>query len=118
MASPVAWEHHYGILPPMFIVPSCCLAPRQQGVQSYARFSILAVAWVLAASQLNRLADRLSGTVLNVFQATHFTGALLLLLVMASLLRKSSIHKPLFFRQQKDRADRACLTARTSLSDQ
>lgn len=117
MASPVAWEHHYGILPPMFIVTSCCLASRPPGVQSYARFGILAAAWVFAASQFNGLAGRLSGTVLNVFQATHFIGALLLLLMMASLLRESSTRKPLLFRQPRDRADRVCLAARTSLSD-
>lgn len=117
MASPVAWEHHYGILPPMFVVTSFWLTSRQPVVQSYARFGILAAAWVLAASQFNGLADRLSGTVLNMFQATHLIGALLLLLVMASLLRESSARKPLFFLLQKDRVDQACLTTRTSLSN-
>ena len=117
MASPVAWEHHYGILPPMFIVTSCCLASRQPGAQGYARFGVLAAAWILSASKLDGLTNRLSGTVLNVFQATHLIGALLLLLVMASLLREGSARKPLFFRQQKDRADRACLAAQTVLSN-
>jgi hypothetical protein len=43
---------------------------------------LLAVSWVLSATKLDPVMNGLSDTILNPLQATHFAGAILLLLVL------------------------------------
>ena len=87
MASPVAWEHHYGVMPPMFIVIAWHLVHAPAGPWRRVQAVAVAVAWLLCASELAPVANRLSGSVLNPLQATHFFGAALLLIVMGWVLR-------------------------------
>ena len=87
MASPVAWEHHYGRLPAMFVGAVARVARRPAGRQRGACVAMLGAAWVLCACKLDVVVNRLSQTVLNPLQATHLLGATLLLVVLARVLR-------------------------------
>jgi hypothetical protein len=82
MASPIAWEHHYGVLPPMFVVAVAGqLRPYPQSNQR-TRLTLLTAAWLLSACKLDPLVNKLSDSVLNPLQATNFIGGIILLLVL------------------------------------
>ena len=83
LASPVAWEHHFGVLTGVFIVSVGAAAASPPGRMRRVAAATLPVAWLLCASKLDVFANQLSGTVLNPLQATHLAGALLLLAVVA-----------------------------------
>ena len=87
LASPIAWEHHYGVLPGMFIVAAGTAMASPPGRARRMSATILAAAWLLCASKLDMLVNRLSDTVLNPLQATHFAGALMLLIVLSWQIR-------------------------------
>jgi hypothetical protein len=81
MAAPVAWEHHYGILLPFFIVALAGIlidAPQAERPALLAGWSL---AWFLVASRIPFLAVT-AGTVLNIVFAHIFFGACILLWVM------------------------------------
>jgi alpha-1,2-mannosyltransferase len=78
MASPIAWEHHYGILLPVyaFLLPAL-LAHR---IAAAWTIPLLAVSYVLTSNllpPLNQLAAAPYG--LSIFQAYLFLGALIML---------------------------------------
>lgn len=76
IASPVAWEHHYGILLPIFaVVLPATLARSEFGLRSVI---LLATAYFLA-SHYFEFTNLFANSYLNVLQSYLFIGALLLL---------------------------------------
>ena len=83
MASPVAWEHHYGILLPMFAF----VLPLALGPEPDKKLVAgLAAAYVLT-SNYYQITDVLAGSLWNVFQSYLYGGALLLLLCLYFIRR-------------------------------
>lgn len=73
IASPIAWEHHYGIFLPLFML----MFPIALGDRK--RLVWLAVSYVLIATQISAV-RLLAPSVLNVFQSYTLAGALIFLL--------------------------------------
>ena len=71
MASPIAWEHHYGILLPIYIVAVARFGKNPSAL------AILAVSYIMTANFWPAV-DYLAATHLNFVQAYVFWGALLL----------------------------------------
>ena len=85
MASPVAWEHHYGVLAPAL----AWLAPIAAGsVRRVSAGAWLAGAYLAVASLLHPL-DVFAATRVNVLQNNLFAGALLLLFVLLRAGRRA-----------------------------
>jgi hypothetical protein len=76
VASPIAWEHHYGLLLPVFALLAAALGRE--------RLPLLAVAFVLTSHTL-RITDRLADTPWNFLQSYILVGALLVLLLLDRL---------------------------------
>lgn len=72
LASPIAWEHHYGVLLPVFAVVLASALPRRGWVAGLA-LSYVLVSTYFAATRL------LAPSLLNVAQSYRFAGAALLL---------------------------------------
>ena len=49
VASPVAWDHHYGLLMPLFVVAVCSLPRESAAARAWVRPACLFVAWTLTA---------------------------------------------------------------------
>jgi hypothetical protein len=81
-ASPIAWEHHYGLLLPVFalLLPSLRAAP----VLGRATLPLLAAAFVLTSHTL-RVTDRLADSAWNVLQCYILAGAVLVLVLLDRL---------------------------------
>lgn len=82
MASPVAWEHHYGVAVPAF----AWLAPQAAAANRGGRGVWLAVAYLALASLWHPL-DVFATTPVNVLQNSLFAGALLLLILLVRACR-------------------------------
>jgi hypothetical protein len=85
MASPIAWEHHYGILLPVFAY----LLPQLIGVRGWVPYVLLGVSYFLCSNYF----DFLKATALtpwNLFQSYLLFGAFLLLIF---LYRISSVRE-------------------------
>ena len=84
MASPIAWEHHYGILLPIFAF----LAPTllEGRVLGALTIPVLCTSYLLSSSYFH-VAKRLAATPLNVLQSYLFFGALLLLVYLYAMTR-------------------------------
>ncbi|MEJ1978041.1 MAG: glycosyltransferase family 87 protein [Acetobacteraceae bacterium] len=107
IASPVVWEHHYGILPAIYLVALRSLLDQPSSARRpLLKPVLLAVSWMLCASKLDPVVNRLSGTILNPLQATHFWGAILLLVVLMLELigRRRSLRASLLARTAHPRA--------------
>jgi hypothetical protein len=76
MASPIAWEHHYGIALPIFVAAYGICAAGSKGTRV-----ALAVSYVLVASCL-WVTKALAASRLNVLESYLFFGATLLLIVL------------------------------------
>jgi len=85
LASPVSWDHHYGIMLPMFVLALGGLwtHPGRGGRQPALR--LLACAWVLSAGVYGATSLLADIPVLNIAQSYVFFGALLLLWVLVGL---------------------------------
>ena len=75
LASPIAWEHHYGVLLPVFAV-LLGGAPHQRGWMTWFLLSYVLVSTFVPATNL------LAGTVFNVAQSYVFVGAIILLALL------------------------------------
>ena len=75
MASPIAWEHHYGITLPIFAV---LLAG---SIGDHRRLAWLAVAYVLVSTFLP-ITNFLAATPLNILQSSLLAGAMILLVLL------------------------------------
>ena len=82
VASPIAWEHHYGLLLPVFALLLPAL--RQRRVFGRATLPLLAVAFVLTGHTL-RATDALADTPWNVLQSYILFGALVVLALLDRL---------------------------------
>jgi hypothetical protein len=90
-ASPIAWEHHYGALLPVFAL----LAPALHAARVFGRLTLplLALAHLLASHTL-RLTDRLADSPLNPLQSYILAGALIVLLLLDGLRRRVGAAAP------------------------
>jgi hypothetical protein len=83
IGSPIAWEHHYGILPVLFAVALGALL--RSGGEPRGLWIALGAAWLLTAVRFAATLA-LANTSLNVLQSHMYFGALILL-VLLHLLR-------------------------------
>jgi alpha-1,2-mannosyltransferase len=81
VSSPVAWEHHYGILLPIYIVALKYLLDQPPGVRRRIAFVCLTISWILVANFIP-FANLLAGTAFSALQAYVFLGAILVLIVL------------------------------------
>jgi alpha-1,2-mannosyltransferase len=72
MASPIAWEHHYGILLPIYAV---ALA---HALDSRTRLVWLGISYVLVSTFI-AAANMLAATPFNILQSTGLAGAIIIL---------------------------------------
>jgi alpha-1,2-mannosyltransferase len=75
MASPIAWEHHYGTIFPIFAVLLASV------IGNRLRLILLIVSYVLVSNYIPTT-NLLAGTVLNVAQSYLLAGALILLMLL------------------------------------
>jgi hypothetical protein len=85
IASPVAWEHHYGIVAPMLVVLFAMAALQQLTGRQLA---LLATAYVLTSNYIG-ITDLLTGQAapLSLLQSYMFFGGLILLYLTWSIIR-------------------------------
>jgi hypothetical protein len=81
MGAPVAWDHHYGIMLPLFVLVFRFVLTDAPSALGHSLLLPVATSWFLSAAPLPRV-HMLTGTVLNVLQAHLFFGAVLLLVVL------------------------------------
>jgi len=86
MASPIAWEHHYGVLLPIFALLLVALGSRP--VLGWATWPALAAAHLLS-SHTWRITDGLAGTRLNFVQSYILAGAAIVLVLLQRLRSRS-----------------------------
>ena len=79
VASPIAWEHHYGLLLPVFALLLPAL--RERRVLGRATLPLLAAAFVLTSHTL-RATDALANTPWNFLQSYILMGALVVLVLL------------------------------------
>ncbi|SEK61738.1 glycosyltransferase family 87 protein [Parapedobacter koreensis] len=85
IASPIAWEHHYGILLPIFILltPFACHFYRQKKW----KLLLFSLAFVIA-SQYLEIAKKLADTRFNILQSYLFFAALIILMYSLVISKK------------------------------
>lgn len=81
MASPIAWEHHYGVMLPLYVLALRFAIVEAPAASRPRLLLLLGLSWALAAGRIPLL-GALSGTPLNILQAHLFLGAALLLCVL------------------------------------
>jgi alpha-1,2-mannosyltransferase len=97
IASPIAWEHHYGLMFPIFalMLPACVR------VQPWGTWTIplFGVGYILISQDFFTVTNRLADTHFNVLQSTLLFGALIILALLYSLVsapyRRAQSHDPL-----------------------
>jgi alpha-1,2-mannosyltransferase len=82
MASPIAWEHHYGVLPPMFVILALMLARRER--RSVAMVAALYLAFLACDVILPPIKSIISGPA-SLLQSPLFFGALTVLVLLYRL---------------------------------
>jgi len=90
VGSPVAWEHHYGILLPIYLVALRMILSIGEPARRLLAVVAIAVSWSLVANFIP-FAHLLAATPLRIFQAHCFFGALLLLAQLFMLNRGTAI---------------------------
>jgi alpha-1,2-mannosyltransferase len=81
--SPIAWEHHYGILLPAYVVALRCTLDMPTGLRRNLTIAGVLLSWVLVAN-LIPFAHLLAQTPFRFVQAHCFFGALLLLYFLST----------------------------------
>ena len=79
IASPIAWEHHFAVFLPVYVVAYAALA------QSLGKLILLAASYLLVATYI-AAAQLLAPTFLNVLQSYMLFGSLILLALLHALL--------------------------------
>lgn len=90
LASPIAWEHHYGILPAAYLVAFTVCLQRHSDPGRIARWLALAVSYVLMAFSVPAWSELWPGSPWNLAQSHHFIGALLLLWLLLALIHRQT----------------------------
>jgi uncharacterized membrane protein YccC len=85
MASPIAWEHHYAILLPIFAMLSPLMFHHARGKTWL--LLLFTLAFVVTAHKTNRL-NMLADTPLNILQSYVFFAALTLLAMACYVSKK------------------------------
>ncbi|MHC5597762.1 MAG: glycosyltransferase family 87 protein [Nostoc sp.] len=94
MASPVAWEHHYGILLPIYAFLLPCLI--KQPIFGRMTFPFLGLTYILSSNYLPIFNKLASFPVLNILQSYLFIAALMVLVCLYALKMKIHLsHSPL-----------------------
>ena len=83
IAAPVAWEHHYGVLLPVFAAAAPAIARRRPWGR--ASVPLLAFAYALTSVTLFPIVNRTAETPANVLQSYMLAGGLLLLVTLYRL---------------------------------
>lgn len=88
LMSPIAWEHHFGILPGMYL--AACIAMTTQGPcrNRAPLLALLATSYLLVSTSVPPLIEITAGSPLNLVQSHVLLGALLLLGVLTTLLKR------------------------------
>src|SRR5215468_1137939 len=87
MASPIAWEHHYGMTLPIYAVMlACTLGDRK-------RLPCLAISYVLVSTFVPAT-NLLAGSPLNLLQSTLFAGAIVLFVLLARAGARGPLEMP------------------------
>lgn len=89
VASPIAWDHHYGVLLPIFAL---LLSGTRQLVRGGEAW-VLLIAFLLSAQPL-WFTSHYAHTPLNVLQSTLFAGAVLTLLLLARAIPRAQVGTP------------------------
>jgi hypothetical protein len=90
MSSPVAWEHHYGILLPLFAIALVALRGRSGDAEPQTGvLALLAGSWILVGNHFAFLAAFKSSW-LNVLQSHTFLGGLMLVLIYVYLQKRGA----------------------------
>jgi alpha-1,2-mannosyltransferase len=84
VGSPVAWEHHYGILLPLYVIALRFILARKDYSRRVFSCAVLFMSWILVANFIP-FADLLAETPFRFMQAHCFFGALILLGLLFSL---------------------------------
>jgi alpha-1,2-mannosyltransferase len=93
MASPIAWEHHYGVLFPIYALAlPVALADRPLG---RATVPVLLLAFVLTSQTFTPLTNLLATSHWNFVQSYLLVGAALMLWLLARLTRTHAAPLPL-----------------------
>jgi len=77
MASPIAWEHHYGVALPIYAVMLASTLGHR------TRLTWLAISYVLVSTFVPAT-NLLAGSLLNLLQSTLFAGAIVLLVLLVT----------------------------------
>jgi len=92
MSSPIAWEHHYGILLPVFaLITPICISQKVAGKYTLA---YLLIAFFLTSQRLN-FVRIFADTYLNIIQSYLFIGAVIVLGLLYRIVGLQSEHKRL-----------------------
>lgn len=83
LGSPIAWDHHYGILFPLYLVALKLVAAFPPGKRRLVSFGALLVSWILVADFIP-FANLSAHTPFSFMLANQFFGALILLAILVS----------------------------------
>ncbi len=89
VGSPVAWEHHYGLLFPLFAIALKYLMDRPADFRRGMKLGYLAVSWVLVADFIP-FGNLAAGTAFSIVQSNTFFGALMLAFLLYDASRRGS----------------------------
>ena len=78
MGSPIAWDHHYGVMLPLYVCLVLAILSEPASQSRNWRLAALAFSWLLSANLLS-FTFLLADTHLNVLQSNLFFGGLVLL---------------------------------------
>lgn len=85
LASPIAWNHHYTVLIPIFAV----ITPIVLSKNIFGKWSLptMIILWLLTSQNYEAFTNQLSDTGWNFLQSTLFFGALMLFLVLVKITK-------------------------------
>ena len=87
VASPIAWVHHFGILPPIFVILFFAIAALPDAASRRFLLAALAVAFVLTANYFYNFVTAIAATPFNFLESYVFFAALILLALLYRLRR-------------------------------
>ena len=90
IVSPVAWEHHYGISPVVFVTLTFAVLAIENIASRNLLLICLGISYVLAANYFE-FANKFAGTPLNVLQSYLLFAALLVLAIGQYLIRNERL---------------------------
>ena len=89
MGSPIAWEHHYGIMLPLYVFLLLSILSEPPSRSRSWRLAALAFSWFLSANLLS-VTYLLADTRLNILQANLFFGGLMQLSLLFIQTRRTT----------------------------